>query len=90
MSATDELGFRSPLVDSLHHAVPMIPVWKHFPLARRILNRLPPKFVKWLNPHIKGLYDMYTVHSLLALLSMLSNELLVFIDPRRRDFGRQG
>ena len=61
LNAVNEPGFKAPLIEAMHNSTPLVPVFKHFKLIRKLIMSLPPNIAIATSPDIAGLIRMQVV-----------------------------
>lgn len=54
-------GFSSPILHAIHTSLPMIMVFKHFPIVQKMIQFIPPSVMGALQPELKGFVQMREV-----------------------------
>jgi len=73
MNAVDEPDFKSPLIEAMDSGLPIVTVFKHFPIVRILINSMPPNIGIAMSPDIAGLIRMQQVSGLCLRGAALKN-----------------
>lgn len=61
INAVDKPDFKAPLVEAMQNGIPIVTVFKHFPIVRILINSMPPDIGIAMSPDVAGLIRMQQV-----------------------------
>jgi hypothetical protein len=61
LNATKEPGFSSPILHTLHAAIPITMLFKHFPLIQKMVYYVPSDLLMHLRPEVTGVLKLRKV-----------------------------
>lgn len=73
INAVDEPDFKSPLIEAMDSGLPIITIFKHFPIVRILINTMPPDIGIAMSPDVAGLIRMQQVSTFSLKYTALKN-----------------
>ena len=61
LNTLTEPDFLAPLERAMYTQLPVTMLFKHFPIIKTVVSKFPPKVLGYLQPEMKGFFDMLEV-----------------------------